>query len=79
MKKKEDLTDKTIQALLSGLHPLSKKFGGKQVFVIEKEIVTIGRGKKALDDFKSLKEKYGKPPVVTFIPEPGTSYILLLQ
>lgn len=76
MKKKEELTQKTLQNLLSGSHPLSKRYGGKQVFVVDKEIIPIGRGKKAMSDFKHLKEKYGKPPVVAFIPLPGTSYIL---
>lgn len=77
--KKEDTTQKTLQALLSGSHPLAKKYGGKQVFVVDREIIPMSSSKKALLDFKRLKEKHGKAPVVTFIPQPGTSYILILQ
>ena len=77
--KKQDITQKTLQALLSGSHPLAKRYGGKQVFVVDQEIIPISRGKKAILDFKRLKEKHGKSPVATFIPQPGTSYILLIQ
>ncbi len=76
---KKDVTDKTLHALLSGSHPLAKKYGGKQVFVVNKEIIPVGIGKKALSDFKELKEKYGKPPVLTFVPHPGATYILILK
>lgn len=77
MKKQDKTTQATLQALLSGSHPLAKKYGGKQVFVVNQEIIPVSRGKKAMLDFKELKEKYGKPPVVTFVPQPGTSYILI--
>jgi len=79
MKRKEDKTGKTLNALLSGSHPLVKKYGGKQVFVVDKEIVPLERGKKSLEEFKKLKTKYGKPPVLVFVPHPGTSYILILR
>ncbi|MEK7533891.1 MAG: hypothetical protein AAB600_01000 [Patescibacteria group bacterium] len=79
MKKIEDKTGKTLNALLSGLHPLVKKYGGKQVFVVDKEVVPLARGKRALERFKRLKEKYGKSPVLVFVPHPGTSYILIFK
>lgn len=79
MKKDLGTTDKTLQALLSGAHPLAKKYGGKQVFVIDDNILIVKRGRKALSEFKLLKKKYGKAPVVTFVPQPGTSYILILK
>lgn len=76
---KKDTTDKTLHDLLSGSHPLTKKYAGKQVFVVDTEIVPVGRGNKSLSDFKKLKTKYGKPPILTFVPQPGASYILIFQ
>lgn len=78
MKKKDD-TQKTLHALLAGIHPLAKKYGGKQVFVVENEILPLRRGEKGLGDFKRLKVKYGKKPVLTFVPHPGVSYILIFK
>lgn len=79
MKKGLGTTDKTLQGLLSGTHPLAKRYGGKQVFVIDDKIIVVKKGRKALSEFKQLKKKYGRAPVVTFVPEPGASYILLLK
>lgn len=76
---KKDFTDKTLHELLSGSHPLTKKYAGKQVFVINSEIIPVERSKKSLADFKKLKTKYGKPPVLIFVPQPGASYILIFQ
>ncbi len=72
-------TDKTLGLLLSGKHPFIKKYAGKQVFVIQNEIIPIKEGKKALEEFKKLKQKYGEPPLVTFVPDPGVTYILLIK
>lgn len=72
-------TDKTLDALLGGKHPFIKEFAGKHVFVIRDEIVPLGTGKKGLTDFKKLKEKYGEPPVLVFVPQPGASYILIVK
>lgn len=72
---KKDSTDKTLHDLLSGSHPLTKKYAGKQVFVIDTEIVPVGRSKKSLSDFKKLKIKYGKPPILIFVPQPGASFL----
>lgn len=76
---KKNITEKTLNSLLSGSHPLAKKYGGKQVFVADEEIIPVDRGKKALSDFKRLKAKYGKSPVAMFVPQPGTTYILILK
>jgi hypothetical protein len=77
--KKKDTTQKTLYALLAGAHPLAEKYGGKQVFVIENEIFPLRGGKRGLEDFKRLKAKYGKKPVLTFVPHPGVSYILIFK
>lgn len=79
MKRKEDKTEKTLNALLSGSHPLVKKYSGKQVFVVDEKVVPLAHGKKALEGFKRLKEKYGKSPVLMFVPHPGISYILIFK
>lgn len=71
--KKKDSTQKTLYALPSGVHPLAKKYGGKQVFVVNNEIFPLRGGKRGLEDFKGLKAKYGKKPVLTFVPHPGVS------
>lgn len=72
-------TDKMLHALLSGRHPFAKKYAGRQVFVIQNEIVPLKEGKKGLEDFRRLKEKYGESPILTFVPKPGATYILILQ
>lgn len=79
MKKVEKSTEKTLSALLSGSHPLAKRYGGKQVFVVDNEVLPLAHGKKGLEDFKSLKAKYGKEPVLIFVPHPGVSYILIFK
>ena len=79
MKKGEDATQNTLHALLSGSHPLAKKYGGKQVFVISDEVVPLKAGKGGLEDFKKLKEKYGQSPTLAFIPKPGATYILIVR
>lgn len=78
MKQQKKATQSTLQALLSGSHPLAKKYRGKHVFVVDKEIVPLARSKKSLSDFKHLKVKHGKPPILVFVPQPGTSYILIV-
>ena len=68
-------TDKTLNLLLSGRHPAIKKYAGKQVFVVKDKILPIKGGKKGLEEFKKLKEKYGESPVATFVPDPNVSYL----
>lgn len=76
---KQNLTDKTLRDLLSGSHPLTEKYAGKQVFVVDTEIIPVKQSKKSLADFKKLKIKHGKPPILIFVPQPGASYILIFQ
>ncbi len=73
----KDLTEKTLHSLLSGSHPLAKKYAGKQVFVVDKEIIPIGKT-QSLSDFKQLKIKHGKSPVAVFVPQPEASYMMFL-
>lgn len=70
-------TDKTIHLLLSGKHPLLKRYAGKHVFVVHDEIVPLKEGKRGLADFKRLKQKHGESPVAVFVTHPGVSYILV--
>lgn len=79
MKKKEKVTQQTLHALFSGRHPLIKKYAGRQVFVVQNEIIPLREGKKGLEDFHRLKEKYKESPILTFVPRPGATYILILQ
>lgn len=79
MKQTKEITQKTLQALLSSSHQLSKKYGGKHVFVVDQEVVPLGKGGKDMAKFKRLKQKHGKSPVLVFVPRPGTSYILIIQ
>jgi len=79
MRQVKKTTEKTLNALLSGSHPLAKKYGGKQVFVVDNEVLPLARGKTGLKDFKDLKAKYGKDPILIFVPHPGVSYILIFK
>lgn len=72
-------TDQTINLLLSGKHPSIKKYAGRQVFVVKDKVLPIKRGRKGLEEFKKLKEKYGEAPVATFVPDPTVTYILVIQ
>ena len=72
-------TDQTLHLLLSGKHPSIKEYAGKQVFVIGERIVLLKGGKRGFEDFKQLEKQYGEPPVVTFVPHPGATYILFIQ
>lgn len=67
-------TDQTINLLLSGKHPSIKKYAGKQVFVVRDKVLPIKTGRKGLEEFKKLKEKYGESPVATFVPDPAFIY-----
>lgn len=77
MKSEQNTTQETLHSLLSGANPLAQKYAGKQVFVIGNEVVLLKGGKRGIADFKRLKTKHGKPPVLIFVPKPGSSYILI--
>ena len=69
-------TEKVLQALLSGTHAKAKKYAGKHVLVADSKVVPLKKGEAGLADFRRLKEKYGAPPVLTFVPRQDISYIL---
>jgi len=69
-------TERTLLLLHSGKNPLAKKYAGKHVMVIRNKVIILKEGEQAVRDFKKLKEKYGKLPIITFIPRQDTSYIL---
>lgn len=73
--KLKDQAQINLNLLLSGKHPQAKKYAGKHVMVIENEVVTLEKGEAGLD-FKKLKEKYGQPSVLTFVPRQYITYIL---
>ena len=79
MKKNIKTTQKTLQALLSGTHPSVNKYAGQQVFVVDKEVVPLKKGKRGLEDFKKLKEKHKQSPTLVFVPKPGATYILIMR
>lgn len=70
--------EKNLSLLLSGKHPKAKKYAGHHVLVIDNEIVPLKEGKKAGEDLQRLKRKYGRSPIVTFVPRQDISYILVL-
>ena len=73
----KDLTQKNLTLLLSGRHPQSKKYAGRHVLVIEDKIIPLREGEKGVKDLEKLEKKYGKPPVLTFVPRLDISYILI--
>jgi hypothetical protein len=77
-KKLSQSTEKILNALLSGRHPEAKKYAGKHVMVIGNKVIPLKEGKDGLADFKKLKEKYGEPPVLAFVPRQDITYILVL-
>lgn len=68
--------EKTVSLLLSGKHPKAKKYAGSHVLVIDSEIVPLKQGRAGLKDMERLEEKYGKTPLLVFVPKPDISYIL---
>jgi hypothetical protein len=73
---KNSLTQKTLALLLSGKSRVAKKFAGKHVLVVGKEVVPLKKGENGWKDFVRLEKKYGHSPVVVFVPRPDISYIL---
>ncbi|MBI4009452.1 hypothetical protein HY357_04405 [Candidatus Roizmanbacteria bacterium] len=71
-------TERFLKVLLSGRHPLSKKYAGKHVLVIEDSVIPLRKGKQAKRDIEKLEKKYGRTPTVVFIPRHDISYILIL-
>jgi len=76
MKKQSE--EKILSLLLSGKHPKAKKYAGHHVLVIENQIVPLKEGQEAIKDIERLEKKYGKTPILVFVPRQDISYILLL-
>jgi len=65
-----------MNLLLSGKHPQYKKFAGHHVLVIEDKVVPLKDGDEGVKDIEKLRKKYGKSPVITFVPRHDITYIL---
>lgn len=53
----QNQTQKTLSLLLSGKSKVARKYAGKHVLVIEKEIVPLKKGGGRLEGFFEIKEK----------------------
>jgi len=71
-------TKKTLQLLLSGKSIKYKRYSGKHVFVIEDKVIPLKKREKSIQEFKSIEKKFGKKPILAFVPKKGVSYILFL-
>ena len=71
------LQEKTLNLLLSGKHPSAKKYAGHHVLVVENKVFPLREDGNASEDIKKIKEKYGKSPIITFVPRQDISYILI--
>lgn len=70
--------EKILKLLLSGKHPEAKKYAGHHVLVIKDQIVPLKEGGEAIEDIDRLEKKYGKTPILVFVPRLDVSYILIL-
>lgn len=77
MAKKVKTTKQTLNLLLSGRGKLSKEFAGKHVWVVKDKVLPLRKGEEGREDFRRLKKEYDQAPVLTFVPRPGISYILI--
>lgn len=71
-------SSKTLSLLLSGKHPKAKKYAGHHVLVIENQIIPLKEGQEGIRDIDRLEKKYGKTPIIAFVPRQDVSYILLI-
>lgn len=78
MRVKNSTTQKNLNLLLSYKHPKAKKYAGKHVMVIENEIIPLKDRNETIKDMERLEKKYGKMPILVFVPRPDISYILIL-
>lgn len=70
--------NKTLNLLLSGKHPKAKQYAGHHVLVVDDKIVPLKDGQEGIKEIEQLEKKYGKTPIVAFIPRQDISYILIL-
>jgi len=71
-------THRTLSLLLSGKGFQAKRLAGKQVLVIDEEVLELKKGDAGWRDFQRLQEKYGRKPIVAFVPRQDISYILIV-
>ena len=72
-------TEKILTSILSGKHPLAKKYAGKHVLVVKNHIALLKDGKEGRREIEKLKKKFGELPIIVFVPRPEISYILVLK
>lgn len=70
--------NKTLNLLLSGKHPRAKQYAGHHVLVVDDKIVPLKEGAEGIKDIEQLEKKYGKTPIVAFVPRQDISYIFTL-
>lgn len=75
---KNQLEERTLNLLLSGKHPSAKKYAGHHVLVINDKVFPLKEGERANDDIEKLEKKYGKTPIIAFVPRQDISYILFV-
>jgi hypothetical protein len=75
---KKQAEEKTLNLLLSGKHPSAKKYAGHHVLVINDKVFPLKEGERANEDIEKLEKKYGKSPIITFVPRQDISYILFV-
>ncbi|OGG00778.1 hypothetical protein A3D78_06265 [Candidatus Gottesmanbacteria bacterium RIFCSPHIGHO2_02_FULL_39_14] len=75
---KRENQEKIISLLLSGKHPKAKQFAGRHVAVVNKEVLPLKEGEDAVIQIDKLEKKYGKTPIIIFVPRQDISYILIL-
>lgn len=76
---RKSLTQKTLTLLLSGKSKAAKKYAGKHVLVVKNKVIPLKEKKEEIwKDIERLKKRYNEMPVITFVPRPDISYILLL-
>lgn len=73
---KSKIQEKTLNMLLSGKHPKSKKFAGHHVLVIDDKVFPFENGDEGVRDIENLRKKYGQSPIITFVPRQDITYIL---
>ncbi len=77
--KTNSITQKTLNLLLSGKSKVAKEYAGKHVLVVKNKVVPLKEKQEEIwKDIERLKKRYKETPIITFVPRPDISYILLL-
>jgi hypothetical protein len=70
-------TQKTLTLLLSGKHPKARKYAGRHVLVVDKEIVPLKKAQESVKEIEKLEKKHGSTPTLVFVPRQDISYIFI--